>query len=65
MTGVLAVLASSRGGVVLDAISFTAWSSVTDDFGAPAGASNEDRTLTWSIGGARNISCNYAGANTL
>lgn len=60
-----ALLAATGGTVVLDAISFTAWSAVADDFGAPAGANNEDRTLTWAVGGARNISCNYAGANTL
>lgn len=53
------------GGGGLDSISFTAWSDVADDFGAPAGGNNEDRTLSWSVGGARNISCNYAGSETL
>jgi hypothetical protein len=41
------------------------WSAVADDLGAPAGATNEDRTITWTIGGARNFSADYEGGNTL
>lgn len=43
-----------RGGV-LDAASLTPWSNIS--FHKPTSSgTNEDRTLTWSVGGARNIS---------
>ena len=63
MTGILAVISGSVG---LDAAALSAsWSGVTDDFGGGAGATNEDRTITWTRGGARNFSANYSGGNTL
>ncbi len=48
-----------------DAVLSASWSAVADDLGAPLGATNEDRTITWSVGGARDISCNYTGSETL
>lgn len=65
MTGILAVLAAGSGGLDVVTLSAT-WSGLTDDFGAPAGVANEDRTITWSRGASsRNFSTNYAGEGDL
>lgn len=52
------------GARVLDAISLTGWSNISLTSPTTSGT-NEDRTLTWSVGGARNISLSYAGAGLL
>lgn len=60
------LLAAVSAAAGLDTATLSAaWSALNDDFGAPVGANNEDRTVSWSVGGARNFSCNYAGIGTL
>lgn len=54
----------AMGGGGLDAISLTAWSDINLAHPTISGT-NEDRTLTWSVGGARNISANVPGVGTL
>jgi hypothetical protein len=54
----------AMGARTLDAISLTPWPDITVSSPASTG-SNADRALTWSQGGARNISASYGGNGTL
>jgi len=51
-------------GRSLDAASLTGWSNIPLTHPTSSGT-NEDRTITWSVGGARNISASYGGIGTL
>jgi len=53
----------AMGEPALDAVSLTPWSDIAISGGTIFGT-NEDRTLTWSVGGARNISFAYDGSGT-
>jgi len=46
------------------AVLSAAWSSLSANW-PTFSQNNEDRTITWSAGGARTIAANYAGGNNL
>lgn len=54
---------AAMGEPALDAVSVTPWSDIIIS-GATVTGTNEDRTLTWAVGGARNISFSYTGTGT-
>lgn len=55
MSILLAAFAALSGAGSLDAASLTGWSDISLVHPTTSGT-NEDRTITWSVGGARNIS---------
>lgn len=63
MSGALSMM---MGAAALPPATLSAsWSGVSDDFGAPVGGNNEDRTITWDGAATRQFGCDYAGSNTL
>lgn len=56
--------ALSAGSPSLDAASLTAWSGIALTHPTISGT-NEDRAITWSVGGARNISASFSSVGTV
>lgn len=60
LAGIFAAALDSLDAAALSA----AWSDISVSF-PPAGGTNEDRTVTWSIGGARTVTASYGGGGVL
>lgn len=59
----MAIVGSFASGE--DAASLSAsWSDLNRAY-PPTAVNNEDRTVTWTVGGARTITANYSGGGTL
>lgn len=63
MSILLAVWAA-LGNVGLDAMSLTGWSGIAL-VSPTVRSTNEDRTITWSVGGARNISLSTSAIGSI